>query len=252
MAEKTKIHRPRYWSIPTLISDDPRIEPFDEKVYAAVDWFHGMKDGECRASNSTLAELIRPTDPQPRSVQNSLTRLEECGFIRREYKDKEKRNRLRIVPLIELHIVRNGDDTLKTSETAMIDERNGDDRASESVMTRVRILSKNRSNSTAAQSAAKFSALGADVIKAFEAIDAKNKTYYGNTTQRKAADFLIAEYGFDEVLKRISVLAKTNKIPYFPTITTPVQLRDKWVQLQDAVERKREEVHKSKKNIAFV
>jgi len=93
-----------------------------------------------------------------------------------------------------------------------------------------------------------FNPLGAEIIKAFEEVDPKNKNYYGNTTQRKACDFLLDEYGLEEVKKRISVLPKTNRLSYFPTITTPVQLRDKWVQLQDTVERKRSEVN-SKKTI---
>lgn len=84
--------------------------------------------------------------------------------------------------------------------------------------------------------------LVSDVIKLFEDVDPKNKTYYGNKTQRKASAFLIGEYGLEEITKRISVLSRTNKIPFFPTITTPVHLRDKWVQLNDAVERKREEL----------
>lgn len=88
----------------------------------------------------------------------------------------------------------------------------------------------------------KHNPLGAEVIKAFEAVDPKNKKYYGNKTQRAACDFLIEEYGLEEVLKRIPYLIQTNKIQYFPTITTPVHLRDKWVQLQDAVQRKRGEL----------
>lgn len=91
-----------------------------------------------------------------------------------------------------------------------------------------------------------YNPLGAEIIKAFEEVDPKNKTYYGNTTQRKACDFLLDEYGLEEVKKRISVLPKTNRLSYFPTITTPVQLRDKWVQLQDTVERKRSEVNRKK------
>jgi len=82
-----------------------------------------------------------------------------------------------------------------------------------------------------------YNPLGAEVIKGFELIDPKNKTYYSNTTQRGACDFLIEEYGLQEVLNRILVLPKSNGTPYFPTITTPVQLRDKWVQLEKAVER---------------
>jgi len=89
-----------------------------------------------------------------------------------------------------------------------------------------------------------------EVIKLFEEVDPKNKTYYGNTSQRKAADFLLSEYGFEEIKKRVSVLPKTNKLPYFPTITTPVQLRDKWVQLQDAANRKRNESLSGKNGLA--
>jgi hypothetical protein len=100
--------------------------------------------------------------------------------------------------------------------------------------------------------AAKFTSLGADVIKAFEAVDPKNKAYYNRPPQREAADFLIAEYGFDQVRKRIQVLPKTNKLPYFPTITTPIQLRDKWVQLQDAVDRMRAQKITKGANVAFV
>lgn len=89
-----------------------------------------------------------------------------------------------------------------------------------------------------------------EVIKLFEDIDPKNKNYYGNTSQRKATSFLLSEYGFEEIKKRVSVLPKTNKLPYFPTITTPVQLRDKWVQLQDAADRKRSESLSGKNGLA--
>lgn len=106
------------------------------------------------------------------------------------------------------------------------------------------------SKTTEATASEKFDKLGAEIIKALEVVDPKNKKYYGNTSQRKACDFLLEEYGLEEVLKRISVLSKTNKLPYFPTITTPVQLRDKWVPLQDAVERKRGELS-AKSKVAF-
>lgn len=91
-------------------------------------------------------------------------------------------------------------------------------------------------------SSSKYTPLGAEVIRAFEVVDPKNKGYYANTTQRAACDFLIAEYGLQEVLKRVTVLPRTNKVPYFPSITTPAQLKDKWVQLQDKVEQKKGEL----------
>lgn len=78
-----------------------------------------------------------------------------------------------------------------------------------------------------------------EVIKAFEVVDPKNKKYYGNKTQREACQFLLDEYGFEEVLKRISFLPKTNTMKFFPSITTPVQLRDKWKQLENHFIRER-------------
>lgn len=92
----------------------------------------------------------------------------------------------------------------------------------------------------------KYSKDGASVIHAFEEVDPKNKTYYGNTTQREACDFLIGEYGLDVVLQRVAILPKTNTMQYFPNITTPSQLRDKWVQLENAVARKKVELSKPK------
>lgn len=91
----------------------------------------------------------------------------------------------------------------------------------------------------------KFSQLGADVIKQFETIDPKNKKYYNNTTQREASDFLIEEYSFEMVSKIILFLPKTNVMEYMPTITTPVQLRDKWIQLESALLREKQKKKKA-------
>lgn len=80
-----------------------------------------------------------------------------------------------------------------------------------------------------------------EVIKLFEAVDPKNKNYYGNKTQRAACLFLLTEYGMEEVKKRVEVLPMTNGMRFFPNITTPCQLRDKWVQLNGQIERHKKE-----------
>lgn len=87
----------------------------------------------------------------------------------------------------------------------------------------------------------KFTQLGAEIIKAFEAIDPKNKKYYENTTQRSASDFLIEEYSLEKVLQVIALLPKTNKVNYFPKIYTPHQLKESWQSLMDAFQRKKSE-----------
>jgi hypothetical protein len=75
------------------------------------------------------------------------------------------------------------------------------------------------------------------IIKAFETVNPACKRMYGIPTQRKACGDLIESYGLDEVLKVIDVLPQTNGMEYVPVVTTPLQLRDKWVQLGTALKR---------------
>ena len=97
----------------------------------------------------------------------------------------------------------------------------------------------------------KLGTLVGELIKLMEFVDPKNKLYYNVPPQRKAAEFLIEQYSFEEVRKRIEVLPRTNGMPYFPTITTPCQLRDKWTTLESAMLRKKAEVDKGKPKVAF-
>lgn len=74
------------------------------------------------------------------------------------------------------------------------------------------------------------------IIKSFEQINQSCSKFYGNTTQRKACEQLIENYSLDRVISVIEkTLPKTNGMQYFPTITTPLQLLDKWAALESAV-----------------
>jgi len=85
----------------------------------------------------------------------------------------------------------------------------------------------------------KFSQESADIIKLFESVDVKNKTYYSNKTQRGASDFLLDEYGFEKVAKVIGLLPQTNQLDYFPKITSPNDLKEKWTKLATALQSKK-------------
>lgn len=76
-----------------------------------------------------------------------------------------------------------------------------------------------------------------EVIKAFETVDAKNKTYYGNKTQRKAVQFLLDEYGKDKILKVVAILPQSNKTDYCPVITSPYDLKEKWGKLASSLQK---------------
>jgi hypothetical protein len=81
----------------------------------------------------------------------------------------------------------------------------------------------------------------AEVIKAMVSVDPKNKLYYGNTTQKGAVDFLIQEYSLQTVLSVIGGIPMARQtVKYFPSITTPCELRDKWVKAFEAIHREKQ------------
>ncbi len=81
------------------------------------------------------------------------------------------------------------------------------------------------------------------LIKSFEKINPASKKFYGNKTQREACQNLIETYGFERVTTVIEkTLPKTNGMEFFPTITTPLQLMDKWSSLESQIKK-----HQSKK-----
>ena len=85
------------------------------------------------------------------------------------------------------------------------------------------------------------------VIDSFNEINPSYKLWYGNTTQRAAVDRLLVEHGKEHLDKVLALLPKTNSMQFFPTITTPVQLEDKWAALSAAMLRKKGELETKKK-----
>jgi len=79
-----------------------------------------------------------------------------------------------------------------------------------------------------------------DIIHAMERIDVKNKRYYGNKTQRQACEFLLKEYGLSQTISAIEVYValKPKNLKYFPEITSPYELVEKWKKLEGFMNRK--------------
>ena len=94
------------------------------------------------------------------------------------------------------------------------------------------------------------SGLIVEVLKLFETVNPAVKGYYGRPPQRKACQNLIDEYGFEEVSKVIAFLPKSNKIAFLPTITTPIQLWEKYQALKDGIQRRKGELSTKGRGIA--
>lgn len=91
-----------------------------------------------------------------------------------------------------------------------------------------------------------------EMIHAFTEFNPAAQKFYARPPQRDACSRLIKTHGLEKVLKVISVLPKTNRVRYFPTITSPMQLEDKWVQLEAAWDKKKIELQESKGKVAFI
>ncbi len=141
-------------------------------------------------------------------------------------------------PLLET--VQNKDKTTCTSRARDVHsgkDRIGKDSNTYSARKRTRVVKKT----------SEYDPLGAEVLKAFEEVDPKNKTSYGNKTQRAACDFLLSEHGLDKVLRVVALLNKTNTLSYFPTITSPYDLKEKWSKLESAlIKKKGENINKGR------
>jgi len=105
------------------------------------------------------------------------------------------------------------------------------------------IVEKRIEENNTAEKVAKAPDEVALVIKAFEEIDPKNKTYYGHTGQRSACKFLLKEYGLEEILEAVEALkgvyAQENLPAYFPSITSPYDLKEKWLKVTQYVSREK-------------
>lgn len=88
------------------------------------------------------------------------------------------------------------------------------------------------------------------LITAFKEVNTSYDQWFKRLPQRLAAGRLASTHGLQKVLQVIAILPKTNTMPYIPTITTPIQLEDKWAQLEAGLRKKKLELTTKGRGIA--
>lgn len=88
-----------------------------------------------------------------------------------------------------------------------------------------------------------------EVIDSFVVVNSNHSRWYANKTQRSAIEHLIKTHGKEQVIKVVNLLPKTNVLPYFPQITTPHQMAEKWDALSNALIRKKTELTEKASNV---
>jgi DNA-binding Lrp family transcriptional regulator len=227
------IRLPDFIIIPYQLLDDERISLIDERLYGIIYWLTKLKNEQCIASNKTLADLVKTTSG---TIQNSLTKLESLGYIKRIYKDREKKVRKEIIVLVAFSRVSPTSDT-RVSLT--------DDTVSLSSDTRVSLSSdqnKNIYNKKSIIRNSEETSLAKDIaelIDLFKEVNPSYKKFFGNKTQRGASERLLKTHGMEKLKKIIELLAVSNNTEYMPVVTTPLQLEDKFGQLATAWQKKK-------------
>jgi phage replication O-like protein O len=87
-----------------------------------------------------------------------------------------------------------------------------------------------------------------EAIKEFSEINPACKKMYGNTTQRQAISDLIENYTYEKVISVIRFLRKTNKVCFWKA-TTPKQLWDNWMNIENEITSKINKELTKKNNI---
>jgi len=72
-----------------------------------------------------------------------------------------------------------------------------------------------------------------DILNSFKCVNSSYRKYFGNKSQRAAADRLEKMHGKDNVLQVVALLEMTNKQKFAPKVYTACQLEDNWDRLKD-------------------
>lgn len=78
-----------------------------------------------------------------------------------------------------------------------------------------------------------------EIISLFKEINPSYEKFYSNKTQRAAVERLLKKWGREKLEKIIKLVKKTNKMPYAPTITSPLELENKLAKLIAFVHKER-------------
>lgn len=96
-----------------IVYDHPTLSPTDKIIYAVVYWYEHMRDGICKAGNPSIAGVAKVDE---RTVRVGLERLEAAGFIKREYKNETRKQRLQIKCLVRFGLTQETQPSMKAKK----------------------------------------------------------------------------------------------------------------------------------------
>lgn len=214
-----KEEKPAYYAIiPASVRYDTALPPNAKLLYGEITALCN-KEGFCWASNKYFAELYGVASG---TISEWIRKLRDTGHINYVVKDNNTRQ------IFLKGVSGNPEGGIRKS------------RGGVSGNPEHNITVNNTENSTTNNSEQSPQAI-VSIIDSFVVFNKAAKTWYGNKTQRDSIQRLVNEYGQETVLRVVALLPQSNNLQYFPTITTPFQLEQKWTQLESAFNRYKQE-----------
>jgi len=114
--------KPDFIQIPFQLIEDSRLTPIDRILYGVIYWLEHLKDGKCTAGNKALQETCQAKSIG--TIQNCLNNLEDCGYIKRLYKDDKKKIRKEIKCVIAFKRVSLNNDKVSSNNDTQVSSNN--------------------------------------------------------------------------------------------------------------------------------
>jgi len=219
---------PKFVQIPHELIRDHKLGRSDLVVYGIVRWFTQLRQKKCFASNETIADIAGIAISNAR---RSLRKLEQQGYIRCIYKDKTKRHRLEIALTTNLCGVEMNTD----EQTEYLDGQSGTAGLSPAP---IQIASQDnpdyhRRTQRNINKDININKETVDLLLVkFGSINEVYKTGSSNTTQRRAIANLLGRHTAEEIKVVIDYIATHQGEQYFPSMSSPVQLEQKWSNIE--------------------
>jgi len=221
--------KPHFLVFPYQLFEDERLDNIDRIVYAVLYNYENHSLKNWNLTNKDIAELCCINSS--RVVANALTKLEESGYISRQYKDEAKKNRIGIRCKLAFKGVKSvspTDDTVSPTDDTQKAKKTDDTIYNNNniLLYNNNIYNNNIINNNINNIIAEFKKLNPAVS-------------FANKTQREAIKTLLGMYS-EEVLKKLIAYAfSIANREYAPQITTPYELLNKLPKLKAFLERQK-------------
>lgn len=206
-----------YANIPASVRYDKSLPANAKLLYGEITALCN-KEGYCWASNKYFADLYGVATG---TISEWVRKLRDCGHI--DYTIKENNHR----QVFLKGVSGNPEGGIRKSRRGV--SGNPEHNTTENNTSNTTTTTEHSSGEIVA------------VIDAFKEWNPAANRWYARKPYRQAIDRLLKQCSQDQLCRLIATLPKTNQTRYFPTITTPLQLEDKWSQLEAAHVRYKED-----------